>query len=310
MIAKQDVEAAAKRIRGHVRSTPIYHAEPGALGIDADLTLKLELMQHTGSFKPRGIFNRILSAEVPPAGVIAASGGNAGLAVAYAARKLGIRAEIFVPVTSPEFKVARLKDFGAIVTVEGGYYADAYEASQRRAAQTGALVVHAYDQPEVAAGQGTIGRELEQQADSFDTVMVAVGGGGLIAGIATWFEGRTKVVAVEPEGCPTLATALKHRKPVEVEVGGVAADSLGARKSSLLTFQIASRTQMECVLVTDDAILAARQALWDEFRLVAEPGGATALAALTSGAYRPAPGERVVAVICGGNTHPGDLVHA
>jgi threonine dehydratase len=308
MITKHDVEEAAHRIRGHVRTTPVFHLERGALGIDAELTLKLEMMQHTGSFKPRGIFNRILSAQVPAAGVIAASGGNAGLAVAYAARNLGIRAEIFVPVTSPKVKIARLENYGAIVTTEGSYYADAYQASQKRAAETGALVVHAYDQPEVAAGQGTLAMELEQQAGDFSTVLVAVGGGGLIAGIATWLEGSAKVVAVEPERCPTLATALKYGSPAEVEVGGIEADSLGARQISTLTLQIATRTLMEPVLVTDQAIMEARQALWDEYRLVAEPGGATALAALSSGAYRPAPGERVVAVICGGNTDPGDLV--
>jgi threonine dehydratase len=310
MITKQDVEQAEQRIRGHIRETPLFRPEPGALGIEAELMFKLELMQHTGSFKPRGIFNRILSAEVPAAGVIAASGGNAGLAVAHAARKLGVRAEIFVPVTSPKVKITRLEDYGAIVTAGGSYYADAYEASQKRAAETGALVVHAYDQPEVAAGQGTLAMELEQQADDFSTVLVAVGGGGLIAGVATWLEGIAKVVAVEPERCPTLTMAMKYGHPTEVEVGGIAADSLGARCISSLTLQIASRTLMESVLVTDAAILAARQALWDEFRLVAEPGGATALAALTSGAYIPAPRERVVAVICGGNTDPGDLIRS
>lgn len=310
MITKQDIEQAAERIRGHVRETPIFRPEPRALGIEAELMFKLEHMQHTGSFKPRGIFNRILSAEVPAAGIIAASGGNAGLAVAYAARKLSVRAEIFVPVTSPKVKITRLEDYGAIVTAGGSYYADAYEASQKRAAETGALVVHAYDQPEVAAGQGTLAMELEQQADGFSTVLVAVGGGGLIAGVATWLEGIAKVVAVEPERCPTLTMAMKYGHPTEVEVGGIAADSLGARCISSLTLQIASRTLMESVLVTDEAILAARHALWDEFRLVAEPGGATALAALTSGAYVPAPGERVVAVICGGNTNPGDLIRS
>jgi threonine dehydratase len=307
MITKQDVETAAKRIRRHVRTTPIIHPEPGALGIKAELTLKLELLQHTGSFKPRGIFNRILSADIPAGGVIAASGGNAGLAVAYAARMLGVHAEIFVPETSPKVKVARLEGYGAAVTVTGRHYADAYEASQQRAEQTGALVIHAYDQPEVAAGQGTLAMELQEQASDFGTVLVAVGGGGLIAGIATWLEGVAKVVAVEPENCPTLFTAMKFGYPKEVEVSGIAADSLGARQISALTLEIASRTLMESVLVTDESILAARQALWDEFRLVAEPGGATALAALTSGAYRPAPGERVVAVICGANTDPGDL---
>jgi threonine dehydratase len=310
MITRDDIDVAAKRIRGHVRTTPVLRAERGAMGLDTPLTLKLELMQHTGSFKPRGIFNRILSAEVPSAGVIAASGGNAGLAVAYAARKLGVPAEIFVPVTSPQVKIARLETYGAKVTATGQYYAEAYAASQERAAQTGALVVHAYEQPEVAAGQGTLARELEEQAGPFGTVLVAVGGGGLISGVATWLAGTAKVVAVEPAACPTLASALTAGYPVDVPVGGIAADSLGARQISALTFQIASRTLMESVLVTDEAILDARQRLWDDFRIAAEPGGATALAALTSGAYRPEPGEQVVVVICGGNTDPGDLARS
>jgi threonine dehydratase len=307
LINRRDVETAADRIRYHIRTTPSIVMEDGAFGTDVPLTLKLELLQHTGSFKPRGIFNRILSADVPDAGVIAASGGNAGLAVAYAARRLGIRAEIFVPTISPEIKVDRLRAYGAAVTRAGAFYADAYEASQERAAQTGALVVHAYDQPEVAAGQGTIALELEEHA--FDTVLVAVGGGGLIAGIAAALDGRARVVAVEPEKCPTLAAALKHGGPVEVEVGGVAADSLGARTISATTYGIAERMGMESVLVADEAILHARRALWDELRVAAEPGGATALAALLSGAYRPEPGARVAAVICGGNADPADLTH-
>jgi threonine dehydratase len=308
MISKQDVAAAAERISGHVRRTPVLRADSRQLGFDADLLLKLELMQHTGSFKPRGIFNRILSAHIPEAGVIAASGGNAGLAVAYAARKLHVPAEIFVPVTSPRVKVSRLESYGAKVVATGRFYADAYAASQERAAQTGALEVHAYDQPEVAAGQGTLAMELEQQLDRFDTALIAVGGGGLIAGIATWLEGTpVRVVAVEPESCPTLAAAIKSGQPTEVEVGGIAADSLGARQISAATLEIAQRTLMVNHLVTDQAIRQARQLLWDEFRIAAEPGGATALAALTSGSYQPAPGERVVAVICGGNADPCDL---
>jgi threonine dehydratase len=286
----------------------VLQADPRPLGFDAELLLKLELTQHTGSFKPRGIFNRILSARIPEAGVIAASGGNAGLAVAYAARKLRIPAEIFVPVTSPRVKVSRLESYGAKVVATGRYYADAYAASQERATQTGALEVHAYDQPEVAAGQGTLAMELEQQLDRFDTALIAVGGGGLIAGVATWLEGTpARVAAVEPESCPTLATAMKTGEPTEVEVGGIAADSLGARKISATTLEIAKRTLMTSHLVPDEAIRQARQWLWDEFRIAAEPGGATALAALTSGAYQPAPGERVVAVICGGNADPCDL---
>jgi threonine dehydratase len=310
MITKHDVEAAADLVDDRVRTTPILRLERGFLGIEGEIFLKLESLQHTGSFKPRGIFNRILSAEVPAAGIIAASGGNAGLAVAYAARELGVDAEIFVPETSPRVKIERLARYGADVQVTGLFYADAFEASRRRAAETGALVVHAYDQPEVAAGQGTLAMELEQQIDGLDTVLVAVGGGGLVAGIATWLENVARVVAVEPENCPTLTMALKNGRPVEVEVGGLAADSLGARRISGLTYQIATRTGMESLLVPDDAICKARQALWDELRVVAEPGGATALAALTSEAYRPALDERVAVIICGANSGPCDLVRS
>lgn len=299
--------AAAERIGTRVRTTPVLAIDRGPLGIDASVVLKLELMQHTGSFKPRGMFNRMLSAEIPSAGVIAASGGNAGLAVAYAARELGVPAEIFVPATAPQVKVRRLRGYGAKVTETGDHYADALEASKLRVQQTGALSVHAYDDPFVAAGQGTLALELERQAGAFDTALVAVGGGGLIGGIAAWLEGTANVIAVEPERCPTLATALDIGRPAEVEVGGVASDSLGARKVSSLTFEIAIRTRMRSVLVTDKAIMAARQLLWDEFRVATETGGAAAFAALVSGTYRPAPGERVAVVVCGGNTDPSDL---
>jgi threonine dehydratase len=309
VITRQDVEEAAERVGRRVRRTPVVEVEPEAFGAAAPVLLKLELLQHTGSFKPRGIFNRILSAgtEAKAAGVIAASGGNAGLAVAYAAAQLGLHAEIFVPESSSPVKVQRLRALGAEVTVTGAFYADAYAASQRRASASGALVVHAYDQPEVAAGQGTVARELEAQAPGFGTVLVAVGGGGLIEGIATWVRGSRRVVAVEPERCPSMASALAAGEPVDVEVGGLAADSLGARRVSASALAAARAAGVVPVLVPDEAIAAARRRLWEQLRVAAEPGGACALAALLSGAWSAAPGERLAVVICGGNTDPSDL---
>ena len=304
MIQPNDVEAAAQRIAPHVRVTPVLALEPRAFGSAAQLTLKLELMQHTGSFKARGAFNRILSAQVPDAGVIAASGGNHGAAVAYAARQLGHVAEIFVPERTPDIKVERLRRYGARVVLSGASYAEAYAASRQRAAQSGALEVHAYDQPEVVAGQGTLGRELEAQAPDLDTVLVAVGGGGLIAGVAAWYASRVRVVAVEPERCPTLYSAVEAGEPVDVEVSGVAADSLGARCIGRLAFDVAQQQVHSVVLVSDEEIRASQRALWDSLRILAEPGGAAALAGLRSGKYQPAPGERVGVIVCGGNTDP------
>lgn len=300
-IQRPDIEAAAARIGPHIRVTPVLHLAAGAFGLSVPLVLKLESLQHAGSFKSRGAFNRMLSAAVPPAGVIAASGGNHGVAVAYAARQLGHAAEIFVPETASPVKVERLRHHGARVTQVGARYAEALAASAERARETGALVVHAYDQPEVVAGQGTLGRELQAQAPEVDTVLVAVGGGGLIGGVAAWYAGAARVISVEPEGCPTLASALEAGQPVPVEVRGVAMDSLGASEVGELAFSIAARHVERALLVTDEAISNAQRALWEEIRLVAEPGGATALAALLSGAYRPAPGERVAVIVCGGN---------
>jgi threonine dehydratase len=309
MITRADVEEAAERVGARVRRTPTVEVEPEALGTPAPVLLKLELLQHTGSFKPRGMFNRILSsrADAKANGVIAASGGNAGLAVAYAAGQLGLHAEIFVPASASPVKIARLRTLGAVVNVTGAHYADAFAASQERAAATGALVVHAYDQPEVAAGQGTLARELQSQEPGVDTVLVAVGGGGLIAGVATWLEGRARVVAVEPERCPTMATALERGEPVDVEVGGIAVDSLGARRVSEQALAACKRAGAVSVLVSDEAIAAARRLLWDRLRVAAEPGGACAVAALAALAYRPAPGDRVAAIVCGGNTDPAGL---
>ncbi|MGZ3681126.1 MAG: threonine/serine dehydratase [Ktedonobacterales bacterium] len=305
---RAEIEAAGKRIASHVRTTPILHMETGAWGSEAQVVLKLELLQHSGSFKVRGAFNRILSNEVPEAGVIAASGGNHGLAVAYVAQQLGYRAEIFVPEACPSVKVARLHSYGAQVTQVGATYGEALVASQTRAAETGALVVHAYDQPEVLAGQGTVGYELSLQAPELDTVLVAVGGGGLIGGIAGWFEGNVRVIGVEPESAPTLTAALKAGAPQDVAVGGVAVDSLGATRVGTRAFDVAQRFVERVVLVGDEQIRAAQRRLWNDLRLIAEPGGATAAAALLSGAYRPAAGERVCVVVCGSNADVQQII--
>ncbi len=304
MIDPNSIEQAAARIAPRVRVTPCIRLEPRAFGSPAQLTLKLELLQHTGSFKPRGAFNRILCSTVPDAGVIAASGGNHGAAVAYAARQLGCVAEIFVPEPTPDVKVERLRRYGARVMLTGANYAEAYSASRDRASETGALEVHAYDQQEVLAGQGTLARELEEQAGALDTVLVAVGGGGLIGGVAAWFAGRVRVVGVEPERCPTLHAAREAGEPVDIEVSGVAADSLGARRIGALAFGLAQRFVHDVVLVTDEEIRQTQRAMWDNLRILAEPGGAAALAGLRSGKYQPQPGERVGVIVCGGNTDP------
>ena len=304
---KPAVTEAAARISAHVRRTPVLALEPGACGVDAAVVLKLECLQHTGSFKPRGAFNRILSSTVPPAGVIAASGGNHGLATAHAARVLGLPAEIFVPDIAAPAKVARLRASGATVRVGGAGYAEAWEACQVRQRVSGALLVHAYDQPEVLAGQGTAALELEQQCPDLDTVLVAVGGGGLVGGVAGWFSGRVRVVGVKPATAPTLHAALAAGRPVDVAVSGLAADSLGARRVGSHAFAQARAHVERVVLVPDEAIRVARRALWDVVRVVAEPGGAAAFAALLSGAYRPAPGERVAVLVCGANCDPGEV---
>jgi threonine dehydratase len=307
---RDEIEAARERIAGHVRVTPVIQLEAGTLGLDHPLTLKLELLQHTGSFKPRGAFSKMLASEVPAAGVVAASGGNFGLAVAYAARSLGHPAEIFVPSTSPAVKAERIRREGATVRVVEGQYDDAAAAERERATAGDVLPMHPFDQPEVVAGQGTIGIELDAQAPDADTVLVSVGGGGLIGGIAAWVGGTRRVVAVEPEGSRCLAAALEAAAPVEVSVDSIAADSLGARRVGDIAFASARANVERAVLVSDDAIRDAQRAVWRELRLVAEPGGAAALAALRCGAYRPERGERVVVVMCGANCDPADVVEA
>jgi threonine dehydratase len=307
-VERADIVAALDRIQDHIRRTPVVETGPGAFGLDTPLTLKLELLQHTGSFKPRGAFNKMLASDVPEAGVVAASGGNFGLAVAFAARSLGHRAEIFVPDSSPAAKIDRIRELGADVRVIPGYYHEASVAALARQAETGALAMHPFDQPEVVAGGGTIGLELSEQVPDADTVLVAVGGGGLIAGIASWFRGDVRVVGVEPEGCPTLHAALEAGEPVDVEVGGIAADSLGPRRVGRIAFAAARAWVDRVVLVSDDAIREGQRRLWRDVHLVAEPGGAASLAALLVDAYRPSPGERVVVVVCGANTDPATVV--
>jgi threonine dehydratase len=293
---------AHDRIRDHVRLTPILSASGADLGLTPfPLTLKLELFQHAGSFKTRGAFTNLLSRTIPAAGVVAASGGNHGAAVAYTAMRLGVPAHIFVPTVSLPAKIARIRGYGAQLVVGGDLYADALAASQAWTRESGALPVHAFDQAETLLGQGTLALELERQAP-LDTLLVAVGGGGLIGGIAAWYGGRVKVIGVEPEAAPTLFDALRAGRPVDAPAGGIAADSLAPRRVGELMFPIAQAHVARVVLVSDDAIRRAQRALWEAFRVVAEPGGAATTAALMAGAYVPAAGERVGVVVCGGNT--------
>ncbi len=306
-VTRFDVENAVQRIRTYVRRTPVMDLEPDAFGVGGLLTLKLELLQHTGSFKPRGAFNRMLTADIDHNGVLAASGGNFGLAVAYAARVLGHSAEIFVPSTSPEMKIERIRSYGATVHVVDGFYPEAYAACEERAFDTGAAFLHPYDQPAVVAGQGTIAAELSDQAPAVQTAIVAVGGGGLIGGIAAWYASDVTVIGVESESCATLTAALRAGEPVDVPVGGIAADALGAARAGVIALGIATRFVREMVTVSDEEITRARRLLWEQCRIAVEPGAAATLAALTSGAYRPGPGERVCLVLCGGNADPVDL---
>ncbi len=308
MIGKADVVAAWARIKNHVRRTPVIELPAGALGLSGALAVKLEQLQVSGTFKGRGAFHKLVSSTVPAAGVIAASGGNHGAAVAYAARALGHRAEIFVPTISNPAKVARLKSYGAVVNQVGAVYAEAREASEKRAAETGALVVHAYEDPGVFAGAGSVALEFAEQCP-LDTLLIAVGGGGLIAGCAAAVGAATKIIAVETEGTPTLHDARKAGKPVQVAISGVAADALGASLIGTPNFELAQKFVADSILVTDDAVRAAQKALWEELRMIAEPAGATALAALLSGVYKPASGERVGVLICGANTELASIPH-
>ena len=309
MITQDDIREAAARIGGRIRRTPVCRLDQADHGLhDVRVTLKLEFMQVTGSFKPRGAFNALLTAEEwPDAGVIAASGGNHGLAVAHAAKTLGLAAEIFVPDTTPEAKRKRIAATGATLTVGGATYDEARAASEARAAETGALTVHAYDQDAVLAGQGTVALEFEQQEPGLTHVLVAVGGGGLYGGIASWFGDMAEVIPVEPDQCPALMMALMMGQPVPAPVGGIAADSLGARVIGDRALAAAQRYGGQVVALGDEAIRAAQRKLWDRLRLAVEPGGATAFAALSAGAWRPPPGSHVGVILCGANCDPGTV---
>jgi threonine dehydratase len=292
-----------QRIRPHIRRTPVLAANGRDFGLaDMDLTVKLELLQHAGSFKTRGAFANLLLRQVPAAGVVAASGGNHGAAVAYAARTMNAPATIYVPAISSPAKIQRIRDYGADLVVGGATYADALAVSEDWRAQSGALGVHAFDQAETMLGQGTVGLELSEQAPDLDTLLVGVGGGGLIAGIAAWYAGKIRVVGVEPEASPTLHRAFEAGGPVDAPIGGIAADSLAPRRVGEQVFPIAKQYVDRVVLVSDEAIRQAQRALWQGIRIVAEPGAAAAFSALLSGRYVPRAGERVGVLVSGGNT--------
>ncbi len=302
-IDQETIAATEQLIRPYIRRTPVIEVDGADFGLDAvRLSCKLELLQHAGSFKTRGAFANLLLRDIPMTGVAAASGGNHGAAVAYAAAKLGIPARIFVPNISSPAKIGRIREYGAQLVVVGERYNDALAASQAWGAQSGALAIHAFDQHETLLGQGTVGLEFEQQVGDLNTLLVAVGGGGLIAGVAAWYSGRIRIVAVEPEAAPTLTKALLAGRPVDAEAGGIAADSLAPRRIGDLVFPIVHRLVECCILVSDDAIHDAQKALWGTLRVVAEPGGAAPLAALLSGRYEPRSGEHVGVLLSGGNT--------
>ncbi|MCA0401537.1 MAG: threonine/serine dehydratase [Proteobacteria bacterium] len=303
-LSRDAIARTRNRIAAHIRHTPVFHANPADFGVSAgSLAFKLEFMQHSGSFKARGAFASLTGQPVPKAGVVAASGGNHGAAVAYAARALGHRATIFVPAITSPAKAERIRALGAELIIGGERYQDALAASEAFAEKTGARQIHAFDQPETLLGQGTLGAEIAEDLPGIDTLLVATGGGGLIGGIAAWFESRVKLVSVEPVLAPTLHDALAAGAPVDAPAGGIAADSLAPKRVGDLMFPIASRHVAKAVLVPDEAIRAAQITLWDKLRLVAEPGGAAAMAALLSGAYKPAAGERVCVLLCGANTN-------
>jgi threonine dehydratase len=308
LVNRERIEAVERLIRPYIRRTPVVEIDGRDFDLDSGpIVLKLELLQHSGSFKARGTFTNLLMRKVPKAGVVAASGGNHGVAVAYAARRLNVPAKIFLPSISSPAKIQRIRDYGADLVVGGERYADALAASEAWAARSGALPIHAFDQTETLLGQGTLGLELQAQAPALDTLLVAVGGGGLIGGIAAWYAGRITIVGVEPEASPTLARALEAGRPVDAPTDGIAADSLAPKRVGERGFPIAQRYVDRVVLVSDDAIRNAQQMLWSIARIVTEPGGAAAFAALISGRYRPRPGERVGVVLCGANTTAVDF---
>jgi len=309
-ISRDDIRAAQQRIGPYLRRTPVWRLDSGAFGHDGSVSLKLEFLQHAGSFKSRGAFNTLLGNPVPTAGVAAASGGNHGAAIAFAASRLGIPARIFVPEISSPPKIAAIRSFGAEIVIGGARYADAQEACDLYVAETGALRAHPFDADTTIAGQGTVALEWDEDDASLDTVLVAVGGGGLVAGLAAWWADRVKVVGVEPEGSRALHAALEAGRPVDVEVNSVAADSLGARRIGELPFAIAREAVDHVALVKDAAITQAQAMLWRDYRLAIEPGGAAPVAALISGAYRPRRGERVGVLLCGANVDLARLAQA
>ena len=302
-VERDSIARTYETIRPYIRRTPVIEVDGSDFGLDGvSLVFKLESLQHSGSFKARGAFTNLLMRDIPDAGVVAASGGNHGTAVAFAAMKLKKPARIFVPEVASPTKLQRIREYGADLVVTGERYADALAASEIWAAQSGALAVHAYDQVETLLGQGSVGLEFEEQSPKLDSLLVAVGGGGLIGGIAAWYGSRIRLIGVEPEAAPTLTRAMEAGHPVDAEAGGIAADSLAPKRVGELMFPIAKMHVKSMVLVSDESIQEAQKALWNGLRVVAEPGGAAAFAALLSGRYRTEPGERIGVLICGGNT--------
>jgi threonine dehydratase len=310
-LTRADVEAAARRFdehRGFVRRTPLWKLPGGAFGLHcAEVWLKLEHLQVGGSFKARGMLNRLLANPIPASGVIVASGGNAGIATAAAAQSLGVKCEVFVPTVCSHAKQAMLRELGADVVVTGAVYAEALQACLARQQRSGALLTHAYDQPEVVAGAGTLALEIEEQGGTPDTVLVSVGGGGLIAGVASWYTERARVVALEPELAPTLCAARVSGEPVDVAVSGIAADSLGAKRIGAIAWEVTQRHVKDAIVLPDEAIRGAQLWLWKQMKLAVEPAAALGLAALQSGAYVPGAGEKVCLVLCGANLDPATL---
>jgi len=307
-VTREEIREFYPKLAPHIRRTPVISVNGTEFGLEPGaLALKLELLQHTGSFKARGAITNLLTKNVPRAGVVAASGGNHGVAVAFAARKFGVPARIYVPTVASIAKIDRIRGYGAELVIGGEFYADAYAESQKWAVSSGAMAIHAYDQPGTLLGQGTVGLEIEEQVPELDTLFVAVGGGGLIGGISAWYTGKIRIIAVEPDKAPTLTRALEAGRPVDAEAGGIAADSLAPRRVGELMFPLAQRFVDRVLLVTDDEIKQAQQALWKETRIAAEPGGAAAFAALLSRKYQPVSTEKVGVVICGGNTDAVDF---
>lgn len=302
-VSQAQIRATERVIRPYIRRTPILEVDGADFGLDGvKIILKLELFQHAGSFKARGAFTNMLTREVPPAGVVAASGGNHGVAVAFAAMTLKKPATIFVPSVASPAKLDRIRRSGAELVIAGDLYADSLEASEKWTSTSGALPIHAYEGTATLSGQGTLGMELEEQYPELDTLLVAVGGGGLIGGVTSWYQNRVKMIAVEPVEAPTLHLALAAGKPVDAPAGGIAADSLAPRQVGQQMFPIAQKFIQSSLLVSDDEIIESQKRLWASVRIAAESGGATAFAALLSGKYKPAPGERVGVIVCGGNT--------